>query len=283
MNDSTEQAEGSAIADANVPDAADVEAAPENVSAPSPDASDSGEKSAAPGLQKRIDELTRKWRTAERERDFERSERMRAATAEQPKAPDPVAADAPVKTLADFGYDETQFAKYIRDEARSFARQEAEAVIKREREAEKTARTKSTYDQKVEAFVKDAPDFYEVFHNDLPVSQAMAEVIVQSDDGPALAYHLGKNPDVAAQLAKLPPTLAARELGRIEARIQFEREQAKAAKPPVSKAPAPPPRIESENAGISARTTDNTGDTLSDKEWFALEEKRLQKLRNRNG
>lgn len=278
--DSTELAEGSAAPDANV-EAPETNEAAAN-SAPSPDASDSGEKSAAPGLQKRIDELTRKWRTAERERDFERSERMRAATAEQPKAATPVA-DEPVKTLADFGYDESQFAKYIRDEARTFARQEAEAAIKREREAEKSASTKSAYEQRVEAFVKDAPDFYDVFHRELPVSQAMAEVIVQSDDGPALAYHLGKNPDVAAQLAMLSPTLAARELGRIEARIQLEREQAKTAKPPVSKAPPPPPRIEASNAEMSAKTTDSTGDRLSDQEWFALEEKRLQKLRKRNG
>lgn len=61
----------------------------------------------------------------------------------------------------------------------------------------------------------------------------LMKVVMESDAPDALLYHLGKNPDVAADLVDLTPTQLARRLDR------FEREMTQAAKPKVSSAPKP--------------------------------------------
>jgi hypothetical protein len=82
---------------------------------------------------------------------------------------------------------------------------------------------------------KAIPDYDDVMAeaDQIPASDAMLDVIRASDRGPALAYHLAKNPELSLKIANMPPLLAAKELGRIEASIS-------PAKPRTeSKAPAP--------------------------------------------
>lgn len=59
----------------------------------------------------------------------------------------------------------------------------------------------------------------------------LMSVVMEADAPAALLHHLGKNPDVAAELADLSPTQLARRLDRIEREM--------AAKPKVSAAPKP--------------------------------------------
>lgn len=68
---------------------------------------------------------------------------------------------------------------------------------------------------------------------DLPVSAAMAATIACCERGPEIAYHLGRNPELAARIARLDPLSAARELGRVEADLT--------ATPRRSVTSAPPP------------------------------------------
>ena len=64
----------------------------------------------------------------------------------------------------------------------------------------------------------DTPHFDQVARDtSVPVSQAMAEVIIGLDAGPDVLYHLGKHRDQAARIAQLSPVQAAVEIGRIEA------------------------------------------------------------------
>ena len=61
----------------------------------------------------------------------------------------------------------------------------------------------------------------------------LIQVALEADAPAALLHYLGKNPDVAADLADLSPTQLARRLDRIE------RQMVEAAKPKVSSAPRP--------------------------------------------
>lgn len=54
---------------------------------------------------------------------------------------------------------------------------------------------------------------------DLPISQGMAQMIYTSEAAADVAYHLGKNRELTAYIAQLPPIEQARELGRIEASL----------------------------------------------------------------
>lgn len=77
----------------------------------------------------------------------------------------------------------------------------------------------------------------------------LMEVALESDKPEVLLHYLGKNPDVAADLADLTPTQLARRLDRIERDL--------AAPPKTSKAPAP---IEPLGAGKSQLVDMTTAD-----------------------
>lgn len=64
-------------------------------------------------------------------------------------------------------------------------------------------------------------------------SVAVSQMVVESESAAELAYHLGKNPDVARALSKMPPLAAAREIGKIEASLSMPKPKL------VSNAPAP--------------------------------------------
>ena len=63
------------------------------------------------------------------------------------------------------------------------------------------------------------------------VSQELSVMILESDAAHDIAYHLGKNPDVARKLSAMNPVHAARELGKLEARLTEPK--------PVTNAPDP--------------------------------------------
>jgi hypothetical protein len=71
----------------------------------------------------------------------------------------------------------------------------------------------------------------------LMISEAAAEVIMESDKGPDVAYYLGKNPEEAARIYNLPPALQAKEIGRLEERISS----------PRSVSPPPPKPVDTVN------------------------------------
>ena len=72
---------------------------------------------------------------------------------------------------------------------------------------------------------------------DIPVSDAMAAVILESPDGARLAYWLGSNATEAARISKLHPLAAAAELGGILKGLKPASKPATA--PAASRAPKP--------------------------------------------
>jgi hypothetical protein len=90
-------------------------------------------------------------------------------------------------------------------------------------QGEQAARAKAIKDSWYERradFMADHADYEELAEaDDLQISQVMSLAIMEADDGPALAYHLGQNPDEAARIARLSPAQAVVELGRISARL----------------------------------------------------------------
>jgi hypothetical protein len=271
MNDAVNPAE-SAAPDANVLTQT------QDVADPSPAVVETDAASDKPkGVQKRLDELTRNWREAERREAALLALLQQQRTA--PEAPQPTADDKP-KTLADFEYDEGKFQAYIFDQAEKRAADAAKRELTAAQEREATERRKASFRSRSAEFAKTVEDFDSVARNpDLPISADMAEVIQDSDDGPALLYHLGKNPDIAEKIAQLPPKAAARELGKIEARLAYEREKAKPEK--VSKAPPPPPKVEGANPGnLNVKPDDPDSDKLSDAEWARLRNKQISKRSN---
>jgi hypothetical protein len=81
-------------------------------------------------------------------------------------------------------------------------------------------------------------DFDDVaFDPDLPISDAMAHSIMDSEHGPEIQYHLGKHPAEARKIAQMNPLAAARELGKLEVKLTTP------APKKVTSAPPPVPTV----------------------------------------
>ncbi len=184
-------------------------------------------------VQERIDELTRQKGESAREAAYWRG----VAEANKPKAETPPPANDPTsrpkvedfETYDDFTEALTDWKLDQRDQKRD-ATQRAEAQA-------------TTWQQRAAAAKESLPDFERVLsESTAPMTKDMAEVLRDSEHGPALAYHLAKNPAEAERIARLSPLAAARELGRIEATLSAPKAPAAAPKK-VTSAPTPPTPI----------------------------------------
>lgn len=159
-------------------------------------------------VQNRINELTRKRREAERRAD----KAEKAARAAQSR------------DTSNLDYEDQIAEKTIR------RTQESNAVSERET-AQELAR--EVYQARVEAVQAQYPDYEQVAHRGWEPTPAMLEAILESDMGPQIAYHLGKNPAERARIANLSPVGQVRELGKLEGKISAPKTQPKTPPAPV--------------------------------------------------
>jgi hypothetical protein len=157
----------------------------------------------------RIDELTRRYHTAKREAE------MWKAKAETP---------APKQDQFD-DYDDYVAAKTVH-------KMNVDTAQTREQEA--NLYLVETFEQR-EAIARDKYPDYDAFARSptTAITQDMAEVIQNSELGPEIAYHLGKNPTDARRIASLPVKLQAAEIGKLEVKLSASPETRKAPPPPV--------------------------------------------------
>lgn len=209
------------------------------------------------GFQKRIDKLTRE--KAELEG---RLAAQAAAAKPVEKAPEPVKAaegkpesknfetyEAYVEALTDWKLDQKEVAK-TKAAADAKAADEAKSSAQKWNEQLKDAR--SRYD-----------DFDEVALADAPISQAVHDAIVGSENGADLAYFLGQNPAERERINALKPVAAHVALGKILASLETSAESEEAPveqKPKVSKAPAPIRPLGTKSAIAAKRIDDMSTD-----------------------
>jgi hypothetical protein len=202
------------------------------------------------GFQRRIDKLTKDKRELE-----DRLTRLESKLADKPadKAPEKPKEDGKPKAprSADFDdWDKYEAArdKYQEDltdwklETRDKARIESDKATKAEDERKaiqagwdsKVAKAKETF--------KDYDDVLEqAEESKVSVTPTMVAAMQDSDIGAHLGYHLMKNPDECARIAKLSAVSQVREIGKLEASIGLSLQKTPAKR--ISDAPEPPKRI----------------------------------------
>ena len=126
---------------------------------------------------------------------------------------------------------EYQTRRAIRDEQRRVARVEA----LRHAESEHRARL-AGYGARLDEVRDRIADFDRVMAaaGSVDVRNDLRDLILDSPKGPLLAYYLAKNPDRIAELNRMPPWAAAKEIGSLEARIRGHNPKT------VTRAKAPP-------------------------------------------
>lgn len=153
-------------------------------------------------------------------------------------------------------------------------RLESEANTKREVEEksqrEATEALQKTWQTKREKAVEEFPDYSEVAErDDLSITIPMAHAILNAENGPAMAYHLGKNPEEAARIAALSPPLQVFELGKIAAELARPKTN-------VSRAPAPIRPVGNRSAAVA-----KTPDEMDMNEYATWRQSQLSEARKR--
>ena len=158
---------------------------------------------------------------------------------EQASKPAPTADKAPKEE--DFGGD---WGKYIAATAAHEAAKAVKGSLDADRKTANEARVAelrsevlSEFEERTEAFKAKATDFDDVVSEYVnkggKFSDVIRELVMESDLGPQLTYHLAKNPSVANKLNSLSPLQAAKEFARLEDTLS-KPSKATQAKPPIT-------------------------------------------------
>lgn len=228
-------------------------------------------------------------RDALRDRVFDLESRLNASAANAPKAANgapSAAADEPAtrKTLADFKFDETAYEAYLEDRIQKQARKAAREELDADNEKRQKAERRASFEERSTEFAKANPDYTKAISNPRFVqSDNLTAEILGSKLGPQVALYLANNLDETNRINRMNAVDTAREVARIEARL----EAAKAATggtgtnqlsgsangTAAPNLPNPPPTIDgSGNAGVKKDTA-----KMTDAEWYKDREERRRK------
>lgn len=172
-------------------------------------------------VEKRIGQLTRKWRTAERSLNNERSKRQDVETKLKKLEAQIPDTEKPVREDFESDVDYIEALTDWKVDAKFKVQQAGTAQTTEEKQRQQSI---EDVEQKIEEICDRGREKYEdydklVFDQDLQLTQEMSEIALMSDIAEDILYHLGSNPDASATISKLPVLKAAREIGKIETEL----------------------------------------------------------------
>lgn len=219
--------------------ATQIDNAAETAPASEPETPAAEKKPLPKGLKKRFSALTSEIRELRAQLDAGKPAGGAAAT--EPGVATPPKEQKPAETGKPVAANFDSYEQYV--EALTDWKLEQRDALRKQTEAQTSQQ--ATVKAQVEAARARHADYDQVVTDKVPVSAAMAEVMVASEQGAEIAYYLGQNPQEAARIAKLTPAQAGAALAKIEAQLEKPAAagaSAETAKPkaPASKAPAPP-------------------------------------------
>lgn len=166
-------------------------------------------------------------------------------------------------TLEAYDYDVEAFTKAHTTWATRKALEERDQTREQSRGKEEFRKTVSTYNDKVNAFAEEHPDFVEAVESmPFQLTQAQQLAIMRHENGPQIAYHLANHDEDAFALASVRDELADQAVKRIASRLSAARKEPTNTRP-VTKAPDPAPKV----SGRSKNEPDPT--KLTDDDWYA--------------
>lgn len=232
------------------------------------------------GFQRRIDKLNARIAAREQELEYWRQQAISKKDADEPK---PVKADSKPKD-ASGKPDPDNFdthAEYV--EALTDWKTEQKLIereAKAQRKALETEQQKliRAHTERVKSFAEKTEDFVDVLSevDDIPVSAAVQELIVSSDNGPELMYELAKNREEYKRICSLSPLAAARELVKLETRVLGKTsEEKKTETKKITTAPRPLAPVGKSTAGAIAKSIDDPG--ISQAEYERLRREQIKR------
>ena len=178
--------------------------------------------------------------------------------ASQPAVNETKQDDDPAPTLERAEFDPVKLSKMQNEWIQKQVAKQVQNALKEVEVRQSVQATHKAFAEKTAEFRKTAPDFDLVVSNpSLPsLAPEAARALVEADSGPAIVYHLAKNPDLAVRISKLSPVSQAAAIGRIEEQLsraktettstskEPSKQTAPAKKPAVTQAPPPPKPVQ---------------------------------------
>jgi hypothetical protein len=198
--------------------------------------------------KKKAEEEARYWNKQKREarRDFFKPDEPAADPVQAERKP---LADAPKE--ADFDTYEQYEAALRKHEVQAEVDARLTAYEQQQKSAKTEAQRADFVAHVVQKGIEKYPDFGEVATYEgnptLPITGQMLDIMAQLDNPADVAYHLGKNINVCASIARMDAVAAARELTKIDLSAGEQAAQTPAANKPVTNAPPPIKPTRSEN------------------------------------
>lgn len=195
------------------------------------------------GFQKRIDHLTKELRAKEREAELlaEIARLKGEPLAEKKPAVEPVKVGKP--KLDDYA----SYEDFVEALADFKAEEKYQSLKAKDEEKLQTESNEADLRQKFDAHVKRVmvaqekyPDYDEVIANidseQDAIPEGLALTIMELDNGPDVAYHLAKDPELTAKLKGMSVLKAIAELGKLSDKLTAKTEEPRK---PKTAAPAP--------------------------------------------
>lgn len=216
-------------------------------------AAEESEQDKPTGAEKRIKKLLKERSDKARELEYWKSQAMKGQNPAKQESEKPLVApkqEASKDGRPDPNTFEGTHAEYLEAVADYKADQKIKAWEEQKNAKERDEKVKTEVKSKVDAFQskvkefqKSHDDFQEVIEgvDDIPMSLGVQEAILESDIGPEVMYELSKNRELYERVNGLSIVAAAKEIGKIEARLAKADAPAAEEKQPnkITKAPKP--------------------------------------------
>jgi len=230
-------------------------------------------KKQNPKLEKRFSELSKARDAAKQEAANERQQRealearLRALEQQPQQQQQTVSNDEPMPENYSDAFE------YAKDLAKFEARRMIEAEkqqVEQAKAAERQNEVIKTWTERVQKAKADMPDYDEmVGSSDVAIHDVLRDVIIESDVGPKILYHLAENEEYAKKVASMPLPQALKELGKLEARYSDSPEE-KSPAVRTSKAPPPINPIRGATNMVDVPISSNGEFTGTPAQWRAL-------------
>lgn len=228
------------------------------------------------GFKKRIKKLTNQLSEKNNELEYWKQEALKRQSSEtentqnkvqkkeadsKPKAEDFESHDEYIEALTDWKIEK-------RDKEKETKSKETQIKTEFDRQVE-------AHNKRVEKFVESHDDFHDLIEeiDDVPMSMAVQDLILRSENGPELMYELAKNRKDYERICALDPIQAAREFGKFEARVLKPSESSKEKQ--TTKAPPPIAPLKAKSSGSVKKTIFDKN--LSQAEYEALRREQMRK------
>jgi hypothetical protein len=243
----------------------------------SQDSPDGERKPKVHGAEKRVKKLLKRNTAIKQEMEYWRSQALKSQSTQSTQPETRVEAKAEGKPRADDFDTHEAYVEALADWKVDQKIAQRESKLAEEQAKKSYAERVQTHNERVEEFAKEHEDFHDRLEDvaDVQLSIAVQEAILSSDNGPALMYELAKDPTELDRIIKLPPIAAARELGRMEARLAKAETPEKQAKE-ITKTKAPEP-IKPVNAKVAAVKKSIYDPDIPFTEYMALRREQLRR------